>query len=324
MALVARQTVKIGTVEAGKRFQPVQCACGFKGLGIQLHRSVRGVTTGAACGVLFQVGRVRGAVCTQEKFRAVAHCRLDQRQAVLLALEYGQAVVVRTNPACKNRVAVVQQMMRGDGRCRESVCVAHIMRSLLGGDVLKNDFEFGEITAQRNQLGVNKHRFTVEQVNVRAGDFAMHQQQQASLLHGFQRFISLAQVGYAGVAVGGGTGRVQLGGDHASVFGPLDLVGRQVVGQVKRHQRLKRHPIWYSRLNTAFISHSKRCSSYRWAQVGHDDGAAKLGRRVRHHGMQCVPVAHMQVPVIGPGDFQGRDRSGWFKRHRLNCRIAML
>ena len=130
----------------------------------------------------------------------------------------------------------------------------------------------------------------------------MQQQQQAFALHGLKRFVGLAQIGHAGIAIGGGASRVELGRDHASIFGALDLVGGQVVCQVKRHQRLKCHACRHSALNALAIGHGLRCGGHRRAQVGHDDGTAKLRGHVGHHGLQGVAVAHMQVPVIGPGD----------------------
>ena len=51
---VARQTIKIGTVEAGKGLEFVQRTGGIKSLGVHLDRSKRGVAAGAARGVLFQ------------------------------------------------------------------------------------------------------------------------------------------------------------------------------------------------------------------------------------------------------------------------------
>ena len=132
------------------------------------------------------------------------------------------------------------------------------------------------------------------------------------------RLVGLAQVRHACVAVGRRSRRVQFDSHYADIFGAPDLVCGQVVGQVKRHQRLKIHALWHGGLDAAFISHSKCCSGYRWAQVGHDDGAAKLGRRVRHHGVQCVPVAHMQVPVVRAGN---GDRCRF--SHALNCRIGL-
>ena len=68
---------------------------------------------------------------------------MHQGQAVGLALEHGQAVVVRANAPGKNGVAVIQQMVGGDGGRSKAVCALHILRCLCGGDVLKHHFEFG-------------------------------------------------------------------------------------------------------------------------------------------------------------------------------------
>jgi hypothetical protein len=69
----------------------------------------------------------------------------------------------------------------------KAVGLAHVVRGLLGGDVLEDDFELGEIAAQRDELLLDEHRLAVEQVDVAAGDLAVHQQQHAGALHGFER-----------------------------------------------------------------------------------------------------------------------------------------
>ena len=212
---------------------------------------------------------------------------------------------MRPNAAGEEGVAVVQQVVCCDGGRREAVSVSDILRGFPGGDVLKDDFQLREIAAQRNQLLVNEHRFAVKQINIGAGDLTMDQQQQASLLHSFQRFVGLAQVGHAGVAVGRGTRRVKLERHHAGLFGALNLLRRQVVGQVQRHQRFKLHTCWHCRQNAAFISQRLRRGSHRRPQVRHDDGPAKLGRCVRHHRGQRVAVAHVQMPVVRAGDGEG-------------------
>ncbi len=173
--------------------------------------------------------------------------------------------------------------------------------------MLKHDFELGKVPAQRDELGVDEHSFTVKQVNLGRRDFAVHQQQQAFALHGFQRFIGLARIGHARIAVGGGASRVKLDSHHACVFGAFDFIGRQVVGQVQRHQRFKLHAFGHCCLYARFVCQRLRCSGHGRAQVGHDDGAAKLGRSVRHHHAQGGVVAHMQMPVVGAGqgDFLG-------------------
>jgi hypothetical protein len=93
--------------------------------------------------------------------------------------------------------------------------------------------QLGEIAAQRHQLLLDEHRLAVEQVDIRAGDLAVHQQQDAFALHGFQRGVGLAQVGHARIAVGGGPRRIELDGHHARLLGAADFIGWQVVGEVQ-------------------------------------------------------------------------------------------
>ena len=57
-------------------------------------------------------------------------------------------------------------MVGRDGGRGEVPSALHILRRFTGRDVFKHDFEFGEIAAQRNQLGVNKNRLPVKEVNV--------------------------------------------------------------------------------------------------------------------------------------------------------------
>ena len=75
-------------------------------------------------------------------------------------------------------------MMRGDGCGGKAVSITHVMRGFARGDVFKHDFEFREIAAQRDELRIDEHGFTVKQINIWRCHFAMHQQQQSFLLHG--------------------------------------------------------------------------------------------------------------------------------------------
>ena len=167
--------------------------------------------------------------------------------------------------------------------------------------MLEDDFEFGEIAAQRDELLLDERGLAVEQVDVAAGDLAMHQKQHAGFLHGFEGGVGLAQVGHASVAVGGGTGGVELGGDDARSLGAPDFFRRQVVGEIQRHQRLKLHTGWHGGQYAGLVLQRLLRRGHGRAQVGHDDRAAELGGRVRHDGVQGRAVAHMQVPVVGAG-----------------------
>ena len=255
--------------------------------------------------MLFQVRGVGGAVGAQEEFAAAAGGHLHQRLAVLFALEHGQAVVVRANATGKDGVAVEQQVLRRDGGTDKAVGLAHVVGGFFGGDVFEDDFQLGEVAAQRDELLVDKGGLAVEQVDVAAGDFAVDEQQQALALHGFQHRINFAQIGHAKVAVGGGTGRVELAGDDASGFGAGDFFGGEVVGQVQRHQRLKRHACGHGGQDACFVGQCLRGGGHRRFEVGHDDGAGKLRCRVRHDGVHGSAIAHVQVPVVGAGEGQG-------------------
>jgi hypothetical protein len=101
-------------------------------------------------------------------------------------------------------------------------------------------FSAGKVAPQRLHHALDEHRLAVEDVDLGVGHLAMHQQQQALALHRVQRAVGLADVGDAGVAVGGGAGRVQLERHHAGGLGAQDLGSRGLVGQVQRHQRRER------------------------------------------------------------------------------------
>src|SRR5690606_23364730 len=111
-------------------FELVQRAGGVEGLGVELHGRMGGVAAGTAARVLLQVGRVRRAVGAEEETVAAAGGRRDQRAPVLLALEHRQAVVVRANAARENGVAVVEQVVRGDGGGGERPGLPHVLRRL--------------------------------------------------------------------------------------------------------------------------------------------------------------------------------------------------
>ena len=247
---------------------------------------------------------MRGAVGTQKKPVATAGGGLHQCLAMHFAFEYWQTVVVGPNTAGENGVAVVEQMVGGDGRACEAVSLCNILRRFAGGDVLKHDLQLRKILAQRNQLGVDEHRLAVEQVNLRGGHLAVHQQGHAGALHSFERGVGLPYIGHPGVAVGGGSCRIEFERHHTDVFGSQNLIGGQIVGEVKRHQRSKRHALWNRRKNTLAIGHRLHCSGHRRAQVGHDDGTGKLGRGVRDHRLQCITVTQVHMPVVGAGQGQ--------------------
>ena len=93
---------------------------------------------------------------------------------------------------------------------------------------------------------------------------------------------------------------------HKTTFHrPADLVGRGVVGEIQRHQRLEIHTRGQARKYALTILGGGRDSRDRRAQIGHDDGARELARAVGQNGSECIAIAQMQVPVVGAGEGEG-------------------
>jgi hypothetical protein len=92
----------------------------------------------------------------------------------------------------------------GDGVAR----TLHELHGVPGGDVFEHHAQLRHVLQQRLQHALDEHRLAVEHIHRRIGHFAVHQERHAAALHCFERGISLAQVGDAGVGIGGRAGRI--------------------------------------------------------------------------------------------------------------------
>ena len=115
--IVARQAVEIGAEMTGERLQPIEAA--------RPIRTLRRTARCAACAVNMPaqpqafslVARSCGALSVPRKKRGLPLvAAAEQRLPIALALQYRQAIVMRPDAARKNRIAIVQQMLRRDGR----------------------------------------------------------------------------------------------------------------------------------------------------------------------------------------------------------------
>src|SRR5690606_4813741 len=102
---------------------------------------VGGVAAGAAAGGFLGVTGVGRRVGAQEELRIAAGGGIQQGFLVGVALEDRQAVEVRANAAHQHVVAVVQQVVRGDGGAHGGRCLAHELRGIGGGDVLEDHLQ---------------------------------------------------------------------------------------------------------------------------------------------------------------------------------------
>ena len=141
----------------------------------------------------------------------------------------------------KNRIPVVQQMLRGN-RCRDRTCrLAHIIHTIFRGEMLKHDFQFRKGATQRDHDAIDKKRFSIKHINGGIGYFAMHKQRHTDTLHRLKHFAATSeQIGDAGIGICRRACRIQLdrnGGSGLFCFDNFSRIG--IVRQIKRHQRLK-------------------------------------------------------------------------------------
>ena len=117
---------------------------------------------------------MRGRIGTKEE-TCIPRCgRSPQGQAVFFTLGHRQTIIMRVNAPDQNRIAIDDQMMRGDGCRKIGVVRRYKINTVLGGDVLHNNAQFRQALAQRSQNAINEHRFAVENINIGIGNFAVH------------------------------------------------------------------------------------------------------------------------------------------------------
>ena len=235
---------------------------------------------------------MRSRIGAEKEFRIAGNGCSNQCLAVRFALEHRQAVPVWPDAALEDGIAVVEQMMGGDGRCHGQPGILHKFCSVLRRDVLHDHLEFREALSQWQQHGVDEDFFTVEKVDFRIRHLAMHQQRQADALHFGQRVVGFPDIGQTGVGIGRRPGRVELDGlDEAGSGGLGDLAGRRVVSQVEGHERLEAGAGRQRGEDALTIGGSLFDGGDRRLEVGHDDGPAKLRSCMGEDGSQGFAVA---------------------------------
>ncbi len=188
---------------------------------------------GAAAGGFLGVPRVRRAVGTEEEARVVTSGGFEQRLAVSFALQHGQAVVVRTDAALEDRVAVHQQVLRRDRRGDAGPRGADEFHGCRCRNVLEDDLEAGYMLDDARQYFVDERVFAIEDVHRGVGHLAMHLQHETKLGHGFERGPGILDRGHACVRMRRGARRIKLGTDDETAGArAADFLRRRAIRQV--------------------------------------------------------------------------------------------
>ncbi len=158
---------------AGKTFQFVECACIFKGFGIKFDRGKRGVAAGATTGGFFFVFGVRSRIGSQKEFRAATGSGFDQRLLVGAAFQNRQTVIMRANTTGEHVVAIVEQVMCGDGRRNIGGGGGNKFRSIGGGNVLQHHLQRRKVAHYLAKSAIQKYFFAIKNINRTVGHFAV-------------------------------------------------------------------------------------------------------------------------------------------------------
>ena len=177
-------------------------------MGQDRHRVGGGKAAGTATGLFLQRIGMRGAVGAEEIAWVARGRGAAERQPVFFAFGDRQAVVMRTDAAREDVVAVQDQVVGGDGGC-DIGTLGGVGHTFFGGDMLHHHAEFRQALAQRVQHGVDEHRLAVEDVNLGCRDLAMGAERQADFGHFLQHLHHLGQIPHAAIRVGGGTGGIE-------------------------------------------------------------------------------------------------------------------
>ena len=173
--------------------------------------------------------------------------------------------------------------------------------------MLQDHAQAGKLLHPFGQILVDERRLAVENVDRRIGVLAVHQKRHVDLFHALEHAHDFVVIGDAGRRIGGGVGRIEFhAGEHAVAKAALDVVGIGVVGQITGQQRLELRAFRHRRHDPLAIGDGIRRRAHRRHQVRHQDGAAEMLRRERHHGFEHFAVANVKVPVVGLADGDAR------------------
>src|SRR5690606_25744126 len=133
--------------------------------GIQFDGRMCGKYACATAVVFFERAGMRCAVGAQKEFLTAAGRSFDQRLTMLFAFQDGQAVIMRADSALKNRVAVITQVMCGNGCCDGVRCGGDKVGGFLRGDMFEYHAQPGKTAGDRSEYSVDEAFLAVENID---------------------------------------------------------------------------------------------------------------------------------------------------------------
>ena len=220
---------------------------------------------------------------------------------------------MRPDAALKDRIAIDDQMMRGDRRRHIGSAILDIGDRVFRRHMLQHDAQFRQPAAQGVEHALDKHRLPVENIDFGIGHLAMDQEGHTDRGHALQHRHHPIHVGDAVRGMRRRMRRVELDcGEHALLMAARHLGGIGRVGQIAGHQRREIGSRWERCQDALAIAARRRDIGHGRHKIWHDDRARELARGPRQDRPQHRAVAEMDMPIVRPAD---RDRVGSW-RHR--------
>src|SRR5688572_20146365 len=99
----------------------------------------------------------------------------------------------------KNRIAIKQQVVRGNRRADAAAFFENVADRVLCCDVLEHNFQVRVLATKWNQHFVDENLLPVEYIYLRSSDLSVYQQRHGNALHFLERKGTTTQIGNAGL-----------------------------------------------------------------------------------------------------------------------------
>ena len=163
--------------------------------------------------------------------------------------------------------------------------------------MLQHDFQVRELLDNSVQYGVDKHGFTIKDIDFAVGHLTVDGENHTVILHCGEGRVECIDRIDTESRVGGRPGRVQLEGSHqAGLTGSDDGIRSGLVRQVQCHfgGKARGRMGHYAFPVTDGVSHF----GHWWYQVRHNQHPAEIAGSVLHRALKILVVTQVDMPVI--------------------------
>ena len=149
---------------AGEAFELIQSTEVIEDFCVEFDRGIGGVAACAATGTFFCALSVRRTVRAQEEFAAATDDGILQCLLVDVAFQNRQAVVVRFDATDQHVIAVIRQMLNGNGGCNIVALAFHKFSGILSRNVLNDHIQIRVAADEGRQDFIEEAFFAIKDI----------------------------------------------------------------------------------------------------------------------------------------------------------------